>query len=122
MARRPLESLGVLVRERRGARKLRETAAEIGIGPATLLRVEAGRIPDLVTFGKICQWLGVDPATFLGMDDKSKKKEGPQSNARERLFVSAHLKVDQTPKPETISALAEMILLAANAQDEGQGY
>ena len=115
MPKKPLESLGVMVRERRGARKLRETAAEIGIGPATLLRVEAGRIPDVVTFGKLCQWLRVDPATFLGTEDSPRKEA---SVVQQRLLVSAHLKVDQTPQRETINALAEMILLAANAQGD----
>jgi transcriptional regulator with XRE-family HTH domain len=61
MPRRTLGSLGAMVREKRGTRKLRDVAAEIGIGPATLMRVEAGRIPDVGTFGKICRWLGVDP-------------------------------------------------------------
>ncbi len=117
LPKKPLESLGVMVRERRGASKLRETAAAIGIGPATLLRVEAGRIPDVVTFGKLCGWLRVDPATFLGTED-SPRKEAKGSVAPQRLLVSAHLKVDQTPKRETINALAEMILLAANAQGD----
>ena len=115
MAKRPLESLGALVRERRGAKKLRETAAEIGIGPATLLRVESGRIPDVATFGKLCQWLAIPPGVFLGGEERSMNRPLPRG-LRERLLVSAHLKVDQTPQPETIKALAEMILLAANAQ------
>src|SRR6266403_843321 len=51
MPKRPLESLGVIVREKRAHRKLRETAKEIGIGPATWMRVESGRIPDVETFG-----------------------------------------------------------------------
>jgi len=121
LAKRLLESLGALVRERRGARRLRETAAEIGISAATLLRVEGGRIPDVVTFGKICQWLGVDPATFLGTDDATRKKVIPGRDAQQHLQVSAHLKADQTPKPETVKALAEMILLAANAHNEEVG-
>jgi transcriptional regulator with XRE-family HTH domain len=116
LAKKPLESLGALVRERRSANKLRETAAVIGIAPATLLRVEGGRIPDVVTFGKVCKWLGVDPAMFLGTDEAAKKEPAKQS-----LEVSAHLKADQTPKRETINALAEMILLAANAHGEEQG-
>jgi hypothetical protein len=82
--------------------------------------VEGGRIPDVVTFGKICRWLGVDPGTFLGVEETAKKKDELHSGVQ-RLFVSAHLKVDQTPKPETIRALAEMILLAANAQEEEEG-
>jgi len=32
------------------------------------------------------------------------------------------MKVDQTQKPETIRALAEMILLAANAQLDEEGH
>ena len=119
MPKRPLESLGALVRERRGAKKLRETALEIGIGAATLLRVESGRIPDVATFGRICQWLGLSPGVFLGSDEGLKDKPGPQG-VGQRLLVSAHLKVDQTPRPETIKALAEMILLAANAQVDDQ--
>lgn len=119
MAKRRLESLGALVRDRRGARKLRETAAEIGISAATLLRVEAGRIPDVATFGKLCQWLSVDPGQFLWSDDAA--RTAPSQDSRQRLQVSAHLKVDQTQQPETIRALAEMILLAANAQNEERG-
>lgn len=116
MAKKPLESLGILVRDRRGAAKMRETAAAIGIAPATLLRVEGGRIPDVVTFGKLCNWLGTDPKDFLSSDESTKKAE-----ARQRLEVSAHLKADQTPKRETINALAEMILLAANSRSEELG-
>ena len=102
------------MRKRRGTRKLRETAAEVGIGPATLLRIESGRIPDLITFRKICHWLAIDPAEFLGA-------EGSGARAQpSRLVASAHMKVDQNPQPETIRALAEMILLAANAQNTEQ--
>ena len=119
MPRRPLESLGALVRERRGARKLRETAAEIGIGAATLLRVEGGRIPDVATFGKICEWLGIDSGVFLGSEESLRNKSVPPGLGQ-RLLVSAHLKVDQTPQQETIKALAEMILLAANAQRDDE--
>ena len=108
------------MREQRGARKLRETAAEIGIGAATLLRVEGGRIPDVATFGKICHWLRLDPSVFLGGEESPKNKRGPQ-DLGQRLQISAHLKVDQTPQPETIKALAEMILLAANAHLDDEG-
>lgn len=108
MPQKPLESLGKMVRDRRGERKLREVAREIGVGLATLLRVESGRIPDVATFGKICRWLAVDPGQFLGFPEKS---TGPQL-----LTVSAHFKADQNPKQETVSALAQMLLLAANTQ------
>lgn len=106
MPKKPLESLGAIVREKRGTRKLRETAHEIGISPATLLRVEAGRIPDVETFGKMCLWLKIDPNEFLGTVHP----------AQSYLSVSVHFKADKNPKPETVSALAKMVLLAVASQ------
>jgi transcriptional regulator with XRE-family HTH domain len=64
MPRLSLSNLGAMVKKRRGASKLRETAKEIGISAPTLLRVESGRLPDLDTFGKICRWLQIDPGDF----------------------------------------------------------
>ena len=113
MPRQPLESLGALVREKRGKKKLRETAREIDIGPATLMRVEAGRIPDVETFGKICVWLKTDPGNFLGFAD------GATSSASRDLAsssISAHFRADQTPEPATVSALAKMVLYTLKAQ------
>jgi transcriptional regulator with XRE-family HTH domain len=113
MLRRPIESLGATVRERRGKKKLRETAKEIGIGPATLMRVESGRIPDLETFGRICKWLGMDPGTFLGIDSP---KAAGQIGGEFFSFISAHFRSDETPKPETVNALAKMVLYTLKAQ------
>lgn len=117
MRPRPLSSLGQMVRERRGTRKLREVAREIGIGAATLMRVENGRIPDVTTFGKICQWLGMDPGVFLGFE-KARSESGSGAGP---LQVSAHFRADQTPQPETAQALAQMILLAARTQPVIEG-
>lgn len=112
MPRRTLESLGVLVREKRGDSKLRETAKEIGIGPATLMRVENGRIPDIETFGKLCHWLNLDPGSFLGFDQRS---DGGTTEAP-LTSISVHCKTDQTPQPATVQALAQMMLLALKMQ------
>jgi transcriptional regulator with XRE-family HTH domain len=113
MPKRRLESLGAIVREKRGNKKLRETAREIGIGPATLMRVESGRTPDLETFGKLCKWLKIDPAEFLGTDPAIRKKL-PSEQAH--VVITSHLKADKTPKPETVQALAQMVLIAMSTQ------
>jgi transcriptional regulator with XRE-family HTH domain len=105
MPRLTLATLGVRVKEKRGARKLREVAREIGISPATLMRIENGRVPDLGTFGKVCKWLDIDPRPLLGL--QSTLDVNPERT------VSAHLKLDQNPKPETVNALAKMIIHAA---------
>jgi len=50
-----IHSLGRLALDRRGDRGIRAVAEEIGISPATLSRVERGKLPDLDTFGKMCK-------------------------------------------------------------------
>jgi len=99
-----------MVRAKRADNKLRATAKDIGISAPTLLRVEAGHVPDLDTFGKICRWLEVDPKKLLGIQDS----EAASSSEHSRITVSAHFKADRTAKPETIQALATMLLLASN--------
>lgn len=61
MPRLTLATLGVRVKEKRGTRKLRGVAKDIDISPATLMRIENGRVPDIGTFGKVCKWLDIDP-------------------------------------------------------------
>lgn len=112
MPNRSLSSLGAMVRKKRGARTLRTVAKEIGIGPATLMRVENGRIPDLTTFGKLCKWLEVDPGSFLGFEAKGSPSGADRSIAQPGVMISAHLRADQAPEPETVQAIAKMILWA----------
>jgi transcriptional regulator with XRE-family HTH domain len=116
MTRKPLESLGAMVRSKRGQRKLREVAREIGIGPATLLRVESGRIPDVLTFGKICKWLQLDPGTFLGFEKKPDSHSETHAESPSMLVFSAHLKAAQTQQHETVHALAQLLFLASQMQ------
>jgi len=116
MPPRQLKTLGAEVRKRRNSVRLRETAAEIGIAPATLLRVEGGKIPDVATFGKICKWLEIDPGDFLGFEGQK-----PQSHERSLptdhlTQVSAHMRTDSVADQVTLQALAQMILLARNTQ------
>lgn len=113
MPKRPLESLGAAVRDKRSGRKLREAAAEVGISPATLMRVENGRVPDLGTFAKLCQWLELDPGDFLGRPESV--GSGPALEAGP-LVMSAHFRAEQTPNEKTVAALARMLLTAAGIE------
>jgi transcriptional regulator with XRE-family HTH domain len=114
MPKLALSVLGVFVRRKRGARKLREVATEIGITAPTLMRIEAGRMPDVATFGKVCRWLGMDPGDFLGFP----ARDAPHSReiVEPAVRVSAHFKADQLPLPETANALARMLLFVAERQ------
>lgn len=101
-----LQNLGTVVREKRGTRGLREVASEIGTSPATLSRIEAGKMPDLQTFGRICRWLDADPATLLDINLKR-----PVTQDRTGTVV-AHLKARREIAPETAAALANAIIRA----------
>lgn len=102
-----LRNIGPLLREKRGNRGIREVAGEMGISPATLSRVENGKLPDLETFSKICKWLRIDPGEVLGFKDVV---QSPDSS--EESVVAAHLRADKAQSPEAAQALAEMILAA----------
>ena len=101
-----INRLSEQIQTRRAGKGVREAAKEVGISSATLSRVENGKIPDLDTFGKICAWLGEDPAVYLGISPNSEKTA---TTAR------VHFKKGVTIRPESAKALSEMILLAQQA-------
>ena len=114
MAQAKLGSLGKDVRKHRENKTLRDAARDIGISPATLMRVEAGRVPDVETYGKLCTWLGVDPGSYLGIKPASANISEDASPTH--MVVSAHFKADRLPDPNTVTALASMIMFAVKSQ------
>ena len=105
MVKATLQNLGTTVREKRGSRGLREVAKDIGTSAPTLSRIESGKMPDLQTFGKLCRWLELDPATLLDVAAQ------PVESASGNMAV-AHLKAQREIDPNTARALANAILKA----------
>jgi transcriptional regulator with XRE-family HTH domain len=83
---------------------VRAAAGEIGISPATLSRIENGRVPDLETLKKVCAWLGVDPAVYLG--------GGVESQTRVPPSVQVVFKKDRAVSVKTSRALGKLIQAA----------
>jgi transcriptional regulator with XRE-family HTH domain len=104
----PIEELGQLIARKRGQRGIRAAAAEAEVSPATLSRVENGHLPDLATFAKICRWLEVDPARFLGIPTPV------AGSAQKRAVVQFRKK--RTVSPETAKSLGALILAAQRAR------
>lgn len=100
-----LSALADRLKEHRDSKGVREAAREIGISPATLSRVERGNVPDIETFGKICNWLGDDPATYLGHTSSSQPPK----------LAQVHFKKDSAINPDAAAALSRMIILAHEA-------
>jgi transcriptional regulator with XRE-family HTH domain len=101
--------LGALLRERRGGRGIREVASEIGVSPATLTRIEGGRLPDLGTFSKICKWLKINPAELLDIpvDLASETSSEPMVST-----AAVHLRAQQALPAVAASDLAQLIVAA----------
>lgn len=100
-----VDKLAERILQKRAGKGIRATAVDVGVSPATLSRVENGKIPDLETFGKICGWLGDDPAIYLGLQNKA--------IASPKFRV--HFKKGATMEKDSAVALGEMILLAQRA-------
>lgn len=75
---------------------VRAAAAEIGISPTTLSRIERGHVPDVSTLDKVCLWLEQDPTQFTGIGG-----------------LQIAFKKKQTVAPETARSLATLIELAS---------
>jgi transcriptional regulator with XRE-family HTH domain len=102
-----LESLGRLVVKKRGEKGIRAAAAEVGVSPATLSRVENGHLPDLENYRKICKWLGIEPESVVGTAVTGAKTD----------IARVHFKKSGTISPETAEALAQLILAAQRASE-----
>lgn len=105
MDRLNIGALAERLKQHRTGMGVREAAKEIGISPATLSRIENAKIPDLETFGRICNWLGDDPAVYLGL-----AQAGIPVN-----MAQVHFKKDHAIEQDTAEALGRMILLAHQA-------
>jgi DNA-binding Xre family transcriptional regulator len=101
--------LGKIVMERRGEEGIREFAKKLGISPATLSRVENGKLPDLETFSKICEKLNLDPSDILL---GGKKTSGHAAATPSTLAIHVHFKADAQQTPGAARDLAKLILAA----------
>ena len=96
-----IKELGPLVLKHRGNMGVRAAAAEIGISPTTLTRIEKGHVPDVGTLEKLSKWLGADPSKFTGVGD-----------------LQIAFKNKKAVSPQTAQALADLITQAARQFDE----
>ncbi|MDP9050685.1 MAG: helix-turn-helix domain-containing protein [Acidobacteriota bacterium] len=98
----PLDDLAPLFSQRRAelGLSLREVSAQCGVPVATLSRVEQGRTPDLTTFRRIVEWLGLPPERFLNPTTRSVST--PE-------VISEHLRLDPTLSPDDVEKIAGLV-------------
>ena len=107
-----LARIGALVKAKR--RKtglgLRAAAAECGVSPSTLSRLERGdssSLPDADTLTKLAAWLNMTVAALLS--EKQKPIADPELTTPE--VVEVHLRADKRLSADTASALGRAFRL-----------
>ena len=122
-----IEKRAALVKTKRGTKGLRVIAEEIGeISASTLSRIEQGKMPDLDTFMRLCDWLEVTPEQFF---ETNGEENSVQNNVQRPILsptmstteaIEVHLRADRELDPETAEALANMVKAAYNAISSGK--
>lgn len=121
-----MDKLAALLKAKRGNQGLRETAKAItGVSASTLSRIEQGKMPDLDTFMRLCDWLEVSPNEFFSSDTQQQAGTemnmppiAPGMNTPE--IIEVHLRADKELDPETAEALANMVKAAYTAIQAGK--
>ena len=104
------------LKTKRAGRGLRVVSVEIGgVSASTLSRIEQGNVPDLETFMRICQWLGVPADEFRLQDGSGNLSASPEAEE----VIEAHLRADRTLPAEAVDALSQMIRFAYKAARAG---
>jgi transcriptional regulator with XRE-family HTH domain len=105
--------LGRLLRDRRTQDRisLRQAAEELGVSFNSLARIEKGHIPDVATFQRVAEWIGIAPSQFFG--------PGSQRSSSTPDAVAAHLKADPALSEDAAEQIASIVsqLYSALAQD-----
>jgi transcriptional regulator with XRE-family HTH domain len=97
-----LGELGSLITQRRAelGLSLRDASKLAGVPVATLSRVEQGRTPDLGTFRRLIEWLGLPPDRFFTPTERT-------ANTPEA--IASHLKTDPALSPEAADKIAGIV-------------
>ncbi len=108
--------LAALIKTKRGNRGLREIAQEIGdVSPSTLSRIENGKVPDMDTFLRICDWLHVSSEEFIKETD-----EQGETKISTMDRIEGYLRADRELDPEMAVGLARLMKATYKAATEGK--
>lgn len=102
-------SLAIVFKRTRLTRglSLRDAGAQMGISPSTLSRVEnAQGIPDIETYRRLTEWLGVPLARFLGSGEAPVVVLPTETMP---AVIEAHLRADQRLTAEQVALLADTL-------------
>lgn len=94
---------------KRNARDLswRALAKELGLSSSVFTRLAQGSRPDFDSYIQMTEWLGVDLERFVG--GKKPAETDPEETV---AAIAAHLRADESLKPESAKAIEKIVRAA----------
>lgn len=86
----------------------RQVAAEAGVSPSTFSRMTQGKRPDVDSFARLVNWLGVSADRFLLPDQGRRGKKSGEVLSE----ISAFLRASKDLSPKSVEALEDIIRAA----------
>lgn len=96
------KNLANFIIQKRGSMGIRSAAKEIGIGSATLSRLERGNTADLKTLEKVFKWLELDISEYFG----------GQSTEQPHQEIQVAFKSKNAISPESARSMTNLIIAA----------
>lgn len=105
--------IGALDSERR-ARGIswRQLAAQAGVSPSTLTRMQQGKLPDVNTFTALTSWLGIPAERFFARQVQHQAVDDPLA------VVSTLLRGKKKLSPKAMAALQELVNASIKLSEE----
>ena len=90
------------------------------ISPSTLSRVENGKMPDMETFLRLCDWLGVPASEFLMTTDASQLAVGSLEDMGHPERIELQLRASKALDEATAQALADLVRAVSRRREDGK--
>ena len=109
-----LEALVAALDSERQARDLswRQLAAQAGVSPSTLTRMQQGKAPDVNTFSALTAWLDIPAERFYTEVGSERVQNDPMA------VVSTLLRGKKKMSPKAVAALTELVSAAVKLSKE----
>ncbi|MBZ5549322.1 MAG: helix-turn-helix domain-containing protein [Acidobacteriia bacterium] len=109
-----LEALVAALDSERQAKEIswRQLAAEAGVSPSTLTRMQQGKSPDVNTFSALTTWLNIPAERFYTESGAQPMQNDPMA------VVSTLLRGTKKMSPKAVAALTELVNAAVKLSKE----
>jgi transcriptional regulator with XRE-family HTH domain len=102
-------------RRNRENKSWRELARELDLSPSIFTRLAQGCQPEVASYARMTQWLGVSMDDFVGREKPSEQEARDTVEA-----IASYLRADKALKPESAKAIETIVRAAYDEMAESQ--